>query len=84
MGPDDLLIVDPGGDTPIPMNIDEVNTAIVKALTSAGVHPSIIHAYHRTGFLVSEENLHLLSPDEIEEWKAAIEEYKDKIEDEPS
>jgi hypothetical protein len=66
------------------VDTEQANAALVKALTSAGVDPSIIYAYHRTGFLVSEENLHLLSPDELEEWKAAIEEYKNKIEGEPS
>jgi hypothetical protein len=82
LGPEDLLIVEPGKDTPIPMNIDEVNEAIVKALTAAGIDPSIIYAYHKTGFLVSEENLHLLSPEETEEWRGAIEEYEQKLEDE--
>jgi hypothetical protein len=38
--------------------------------------PAIIHAYEKTGRLVTEENQHLLSEMDLAEWNAAIEEYE--------
>ena len=36
------------------------------------------HAYEKTGRLVTEDNQHLLSDADLDEWQAAIEEYEMK------
>ena len=83
-GPDDPIFFDPDADTPTPMSVKQVSDEIVQAMVSAGVDPSIIYAFHRTGFLVSEDNVNLLSPDELAEWQAAINEYNEKVKGKPS
>jgi len=37
-----------------------------------------IYAYEKTGRLVTEQNQHLLSEADLDEWDAAIEEYERK------
>ena len=83
-GPDDPIFFDPDADTPTPMSVKQVSDEIVQAMVSAGVDPSIIFAFHRTGLLVSEDNVNLLSPEELEEWQAAIDEYNEKVRGKPS
>ena len=38
--------------------------------------PAIIHAYRRTGRIVTLDNVAQLSDDDLAEWQAAIEEYR--------
>jgi len=42
-------------------------------MARAGIDPAIVHAWLRTGLLVSEENRRLLSEEDLAEWQAAIE-----------
>jgi hypothetical protein len=83
-GPDDPLFFDPDADTPVPFDVKQVSDEIIEAMASVGVDPAIIYAFHRTGFLVTEDNLDFLSPDELAEWQAAIEEYNEKVKGKPS
>ena len=45
------------------------------ALRRAGAPPQILHAYKRTGLLVTEESKSHIPRDRLSEWKAAIDEY---------
>jgi hypothetical protein len=39
------------------------------------IHPALIAAYERCGFLLTEMNMHLMTPDQIAEWEAAIDDW---------
>ena len=45
-------------------------------MKKAQINPAIIYAAEQTGRLVTEENEHLLSDIELDEWNADIEEYE--------
>lgn len=70
-GPEDKIFF----DMPHPEHIEHMT---VEAMKKAGIDPAIIYAYEKTGRLVTEENRHLLSEAELEEWQDAIEEYETK------
>jgi integrase len=76
--PGDPLFFDPHADTPqfmSPATQREINEKMVEAMRAAGIPPDLIYAAERTGLLVSEDNRHLLSKEDLAEWQAAIEEY---------
>ena len=79
-GPGDPVFFDPDSAVPAPMPDDYVERETAAAMTRAGISPEIIHAYRRTGLLVSRENYALLSPEERAEWASAIEEYRNRQE----
>lgn len=54
----------------------EFDEAMLLVLREANVRAEIIYAYQRTGRLVTEENAHLLSAEELAEWDAAVDEYR--------
>ncbi len=70
-GPNDLLFF----DMPHP---EQIEHRTVEAMKRAGLDPAFIHAYEKTGLIVSEENQHLLSDRDLAEWEAAVEEYRAK------
>lgn len=69
--PDDLLFP----DMPHPEHLEAM---LVEDMQKAGLDPAFIYAFDKTGLLVSEENQHLIPERDLEEWKAAIEEYGGK------
>ncbi len=68
-GPDDLVFP----NMPHPEHMEHQTIEIMK---EAGLDPAIIYAVEQTGRLVTEENQHLLSDRELDEWNAAIEKYE--------
>jgi hypothetical protein len=70
-GPKDQIFF----DMPHPEHIEHMT---VEAMKEAGIDPAIIYAYEKTGRLVTEDNQHLLSDADMEEWDAALEEYDAK------
>ncbi len=78
-GPDDPVFFDPDADTPQPLDADEVDRQIIDAMAKAEMDPSYIYAYHKTGLLVTDENLRSLSVQDVDEWMSAVKEYKEKI-----
>ncbi len=72
---DEPIFFDPNCDVPAPLMPEKMEEDMVRAMESSGIAPQLIHAYRRTGRLVTEQNQHLLSAEEIEEWNAAVEEY---------
>jgi hypothetical protein len=76
-GPGDPVFFDPRADTPQPLKIEEKDERKILALmTKAGIDPALIHAYQKTGRLVTEENKRFLTEEELSEWYAAVEEGK--------
>jgi hypothetical protein len=69
--PDELLFTD------LP-HLEHLEAMIVGDMTSAGLDPAFIYAFEKTGFLISEENQHLIPEKDLEAWRAAIEEYRRK------
>ena len=67
-GPDDLVFP----NMPHPEHAEHQMIEIMK---KAGIDPAIIYATEKTGRLVTEENQHLLSDQELDEWNSAMEEY---------
>jgi len=56
--------------------IDEkqMTRAMIKAMRAAGIAEELIYAFKKTGRLVTEENQHFLTKEELDEWKRAIQE----------
>jgi SEC-C motif len=55
---------------------ERARRAMVLAMRAAGVDPALIHAFERTGLVVGDDNLHLIPPEAMVEWEAAVEEYR--------
>lgn len=69
-GPDDQVFF----DMPHPEHVEHL---MVEAMKQAGINPAFIYAYEKTGgLLVTEQNEHLLSDADLDEWQAAIDEYE--------
>ncbi len=75
-GPADPVFFDPDAEEPRPIDGARLDAAITKALKDGGVDPAYIHAYQRTGMLVTRDNLRRWSPCELEEFREALEEYR--------
>lgn len=43
--------------------------------TRTGIHPALIAAFETCGFLVTDENLHLLTEQQVDQWEAAIDQW---------
>lgn len=70
---------EPGPEDPVFSDLPHFEHAehqIIEAMKKAGIDPAIIYATEKTGRLVTEDNLHLLSDIELDEWEAAIEEFR--------
>ncbi len=80
LGPKDPVLFDPNADTPQPLDRDEIRALMVEAMAKAGVEPARIYLYLKTGLIVNEENIGLLSEQEYAEWEVAIQEYEEMIE----
>ena len=55
----------------------------VEAMKNAGIDPALIYAYEKTGLMVTEDNQHLVSEADLDEWDEAIAEYEAKQEKPP-
>ena len=68
-GPDDLLFFDAPP-------LEQVEHQIVQAMRRAGLDPAFIHAFEQTGLLVSEDNRYLILDRDLQEWDAAVADYR--------
>jgi hypothetical protein len=76
-GPEDPLFFEPDSDVPEAISDETLNRMMNEVFNDAGIDPVITYAYHKTGLLVSEENIDFLSEEDIAEWNQAIEEAKE-------
>ena len=76
-GPGDPVFFDVEADTSGPIDQDRFDAVIIAAMEAAGVGAAIIHAYRRTGMLVTEHNVTSRSEDDLRRWRAAVEEYEE-------
>lgn len=56
------------------MSEKELESEMVQMMERAGTDKALIHAFKKTGRLVTEENSKNLTQEEIDEWNAAVEE----------
>lgn len=70
-GPNDPVFF----DMPHPEHLEHMT---VEAMKEAGIDPAFIYAYEKTGRIVTDDNVHLLSEAELVEWDDAIQEYEAK------
>ena len=68
----DPVFFDPDADMPREMNAEQIDQAIIEAMVVAGIDPSYIYAFKKTGLIVTEDNWDKLSPEDQAEWKAAV------------
>jgi hypothetical protein len=78
-GPSDAVFFDPDADTPQPINPDKLEAEITRAMSLAGIEPTKIYAYKKTGLLASSENWELLSEQDRAAWNQALDEYEAKL-----
>jgi hypothetical protein len=72
-GPDDPLFFDPDADTPQPYPEEKFTEEVVESMREAGVDEKLIKAFKKTGLLVTQDNLDLMTPEELEEFEEALE-----------
>ena len=72
-GPDDPLFFDPDADTPQPYPEEKFTETIIESMREAGVDEKLINAFKKTGLLVTQDNLDLMTPEELEEFEEALE-----------
>ena len=78
-GPEDPMFLDPDADQPrVPTKAQkqEIIDAMHQIILNAGIDPAFAYAFRKTGFLLMEENMKHMTPAELAEWDAAIEEYR--------
>jgi hypothetical protein len=74
--PDDPVIWDEDADEPRPVSAEQIHQIILQAITAAGSPPEFVYAFQKTGRLVTESNMHMLTKAEYKEWCAAVDEYR--------
>lgn len=60
----------------LPLSEDDVMAAMMAVFERAGTPPHIVYAAKKTGRIVTVENQHLLSAEELAEWNAAVAEFR--------
>ena len=48
---------------------------LTEAMERAGVHPAYIHAVRRCGSVLTEENAHSLTAEQVARWDATVDEW---------
>ena len=72
-GSDDPLFFDPDADSPQPYPEEKLTEAIIESMREAGVDEKLINAFKKTGLLVTQDNLELMTPEELDEFEEALE-----------
>lgn len=77
--PGDPLFFDPDADVPQELSAEKIEDTwkdLCDHAASQGIPPELVHAMRKTGRVVTEQNMHLLEPDELAEWQDAVDEYR--------
>jgi hypothetical protein len=74
--PDDPVIWDESAGEPTPASVEDIHQTILSAMIKTGAAPEFIYAFEKTGRLVTESNMYLLSDEDIKEWTDAVEEFR--------
>ncbi len=71
-GPDDRVFF----DAP---HLEHLEADMAQSLRKAGLSPAYVHAFEKTGLLVTTLNKHLISEVDLKRWQAAVEEYERRL-----
>ena len=71
--PDDPIFFDPDADTPQPLSEEKISGIFIDAMRKAGIDERYINAYKKTGLIVTQDNMDLLTPDELAKFEEALE-----------
>lgn len=71
--PDDPIFFDPDADTPQPLSEEKISGIFIDAMRKAGIDERHINAYRKTGLIVTQDNMDLLTPDELADYEEALE-----------
>jgi hypothetical protein len=74
--PGDAWFFDAEADAAAPIDQHRFDAALIAAMEEAGVNPALVHAYRRTGMLITEQNVAGRSLDELRRWQVALEEFE--------
>ncbi len=70
---DDPIFFDPDADTPQPYPEEKYTEELIEAMMKAGIDERYINAYKKTGLIVTEDNIDLMTPEELAEFEEAME-----------
>jgi hypothetical protein len=63
--------------TPNPEKTDtEARAILLQAMADCGATPAAVYAFHKTGMLLTEENVSRFSGEDLRAWNDAINEYE--------
>jgi hypothetical protein len=71
--PGEPVFFDPDEDVPTEISEEKLREDMLKVLAEGP--PQFAYAYAKTGLLLMEEQLEHYDPEDVAEWKAAIDEY---------
>ncbi|MBI5544615.1 MAG: SEC-C domain-containing protein [Deltaproteobacteria bacterium] len=57
------------------IDLEDMNRRMVSTMRETGVAPAYIYAFEKTGLLLTEENRHLMTTRDVEDFEAAMDEY---------
>ena len=75
-GPNDPIFFDLEKDVPVALSDDQMKRILKNVFVTAGIRPEICYAVEKTGMIMTEDNLHLFSEEDKEEWDNAIDEFE--------
>jgi hypothetical protein len=75
-GPGEPILFDPDFDVPTPFTEEKLTAKMVDAMRHAGIREVLIYAYEKTGVIVTEQNRHLIDPNDLAEYEAACAEFE--------
>ena len=53
----------------------DISRSLTDAMERAGVHPAYVHAARTCGFVLTEENAHTLTAEQVHRWNRAMDEW---------
>jgi hypothetical protein len=78
-GPNDPVFFDPKAADARLLDEQSLVATVEAAMRAAGIDAAKIHAYRRTGMLVTSENVGQWSAEDLDDWQAALDEYESML-----
>ena len=74
-GPDDPVFFDPNASEPRLLDGEQMELDVAAIMQKADADPAMIHAWRKTGMIVTDMNSDQFSAVDLAEWQDAIDEY---------
>lgn len=75
-GPNDPIFFDPDSDTPVPLSEEKMKAEGTAHFRAVGMSEETIYAWEKTGMIVVSGNEGLFTDEDLQEWEAAVKEYR--------